>query len=93
MTTSDRNSLDKGVALAASSHRVSVKIYKLEFAKWLKDLLNIRLGEIEVKRSDVKSKIGVRNLDSEKFAENHILHSAALSADTWRKIKISACSS
>ena len=55
MTTSDRNSLDKGVALAASSHRVSVKIYKLEFAKWLKDLLNIRLGEIEVKRSDVKS--------------------------------------
>lgn len=48
------NSLYKCIALAAPSHWITVKIDKLKFTKWLEDLLDVRLREIEVEGSDVK---------------------------------------
>jgi hypothetical protein len=51
----DINSLNKSIAFAAPSHRIPVEIDELKFAERLKHLLNIRLGEIEMERANVKS--------------------------------------
>ena len=51
----DQGSLNKCVAFAASSHGVPVKVYKFKFTERLEHLLNIRFGEIEGERANVKS--------------------------------------
>lgn len=47
-------SLDKCIALAATSHRVPVEVNKLQFAEWLEDLFDVGLSKIEVERSNIK---------------------------------------
>jgi hypothetical protein len=50
-----RDLLNKGVAFAASSHRVAMKIYEFEITEWFENLLYVRLGQIEMQRANVKS--------------------------------------
>ena len=51
--------LHETVTLAATSDRILVKIDEFEFAERLEHLLDIALGQIEVKRTDVKSGSGL----------------------------------
>jgi hypothetical protein len=43
-----KNPLDKRIALATSCHWISVKVDKLKFTEWLKHLLDITLGKVEM---------------------------------------------
>lgn len=49
----DENSLNKCVSFTSPCHGISVKIYKFEFPKGLKDLLNIGFGQVEMQRSNI----------------------------------------
>jgi hypothetical protein len=42
------NILHKCVSFAASGHGIPVKIDKFKFAKWLKHLLDVELGKVEM---------------------------------------------
>jgi hypothetical protein len=53
--TLERNVLHKSIAFASPSHRVLMKVDKLQVPEGLKNLLYVALREIEMKRTNIES--------------------------------------
>lgn len=70
--------LNKRVALAAPRLRVLVKINEVELPERFKYLLYVRLGEIEVKGSDVELHAGRRGIDAWRKIQAEMATSVAI---------------